>query len=253
MPRRISARKRRTSAPYRGYAMPMIPPSDGAPVSEQPVLVISRDGARPARQRVRGGPPERPALGWRSAARGAVRLPPERVASGCVEAMVASSSGLVVGAWMPPRAALWTLRALGVERSRSSAWTSARSPRRRTARGRCWRPPAECSRLRRRSPNRPSRRPRAGTRSWTQADAATAASAWTSASSGSTHGGRARRRRGAGQLQGRLPGVRADLPPRCHHVPRLCRRPGHRRRRAAAAGRPAPVPPRPGRRTTWTT
>ncbi len=92
----------------------MIPPSDGAPVSEQPVLVISRDGAQPARRAFEE------ALLSALRSHGARPLVAPYVyhltaSHPAAEAMVASSSGLVVGAWMPPRAALWTLRALGAE------------------------------------------------------------------------------------------------------------------------------------------
>ncbi len=93
--------------------MPMIPRPNGAPVSERPVLVISRDGTEPGRR------------GFEEALLEALRshgvrplvtphvyhLPASHPA---VEAMVTSRGGVVVGAWMSPRAAFWTLRALGV-------------------------------------------------------------------------------------------------------------------------------------------
>lgn len=82
-------------------------------MSERPVLVISRDGTAPGRR------------GFEEALLRALRAGGVRpLVTPCVyhldashplvEAMVAASGGLVVGAWMPPRAAFWTLRALGV-------------------------------------------------------------------------------------------------------------------------------------------
>jgi NAD-dependent dihydropyrimidine dehydrogenase PreA subunit len=96
--------------------MPMNPPPDGPSRSERPLLVISRDGSdAPGRRAFED------ALLAALRARGVrplvtphiYHLPPSHP---LVQAMDTASGGLTVAAWMAPRAALWTLRALGVAR-----------------------------------------------------------------------------------------------------------------------------------------